>query len=238
VALHHAATPPVIDGKLDEAMWQEAAVMGPFTGPFNPEGPDIATQSVYRTEARAAWDEEHLYVAFICHGPLSTVLHHKYDDPLHEQDVVEMFLDVTGKQKEIAELQVSPSGVTADIYHVWDTPLTYPADKIDWSQLKNLNFDRSWNLAGYTAAGASLTENGVTVGWIVEMAIPMRPILAKQGLPRSLHEGQELRFNLVRYVYEEGAAGKKELRQLNWSPTTRGCPHVSPMALRAVVLTR
>ena len=49
-------TPPVIDGKLDEAFWQQAPVVGNFKT-YNPDFGKVMSEA---TEVRMAYDSENL----------------------------------------------------------------------------------------------------------------------------------------------------------------------------------
>ena len=53
-----AASPPVIDGKIDEAAWRQAQVIESFQSAWLPEG---QRRPPTRTKARLLWDYEHRY---------------------------------------------------------------------------------------------------------------------------------------------------------------------------------
>src|SRR5688500_10642977 len=53
-----AVTPPVIDGRLDEAVWQHAQVITSFQSAWLPEGHRKPPTS---TKARLLWDRDYLY---------------------------------------------------------------------------------------------------------------------------------------------------------------------------------
>ena len=56
-------TPPIIDGKLDDAIWKDAI---PISG-FKSFSPDFGKDASERTIAYAAYDSENLYFAFYCY---------------------------------------------------------------------------------------------------------------------------------------------------------------------------
>ena len=62
-AARRAAEAPVIDGKLDDACWRKADVLGQFFK-FTTVEP-----SKYATEARLAYDAKYLYVGLRCFDP-------------------------------------------------------------------------------------------------------------------------------------------------------------------------
>ena len=60
-----ASGTPGIDGRLTEPQWEEAP---PVTG-FTLYGPADAPPAPVQTALRALYDEQHLYVGVLCHGP-------------------------------------------------------------------------------------------------------------------------------------------------------------------------
>jgi hypothetical protein len=236
--------PLTIDGVLDEAEWANAAVIGPFVGPFAPAVPsagatDLATNPEFRTEARVLWDPTHLYIAFTCRGGDARSDRTKHNEELNKQDVAEAFIDVVGDMSGYAELQANPVGATGTYLHAWDHPPTYQANNIDWAQAKNDHVDAHWMLEGFVVASKAIVVSGKTEGWICEWSVPMSAVLAARGLAVRLHEGQTINANFLRYEYPATSLdgkGQRVLHQLNWSPTVQGCPHVSPMAMKRFVL--
>jgi len=227
-----------MDGKLNDAIWQAAAVTEAFTAPFPPGNPAIAQRADYRTDARLLWDKDHLHVGFRCLAPEIYSTFKNHDDKLYEQDVTEVFMDVGGDLTQFAELQASPYAVTFDCYHLWNPPPTYPADQLDWKAASiGHTVDGKWNLEGFKAATAPLMEDGKQVGWTTELAIPVKNLLELRGLRPTFEQGQIIRANFLRDVYLPGKdPEKREHHQLNWSPVMQGCPHISPMAMRWIEL--
>ncbi|MBB3111244.1 hypothetical protein FHS18_003312 [Paenibacillus phyllosphaerae] len=67
-----------------------------------------------RTQVRACWTTEHLHIRFTC---WDSYIHSTYtmrDEPLYEQDVVEVFIDERGEGTRYMELEVSPYNVIFD----------------------------------------------------------------------------------------------------------------------------
>jgi hypothetical protein len=103
--------PPVIDGKLDDAIWKQARVLKDFyqTEP----GDNIAPSQP--TEAFIGYDAKFLYIAF-----------HAYDDPskiranvakrdaIFDDDYVGFFLDTFNDQRRAFEMDFNPLGIQAD----------------------------------------------------------------------------------------------------------------------------
>src|SRR3954468_2892992 len=103
--------PPVIDGKLDDEVWKQAAVFRDFyqTSP----GDNIAPSKP--TEAMIGYDSRTLYLAFHCYDEpdkiRATVA--KRDEVFNE-DNVRVFLDTFNDQRRAYVLGWNPLGVQAD----------------------------------------------------------------------------------------------------------------------------
>lgn len=66
------------------------------------------------TEVRACWSKDSLYVRFLCADSHIVSDFTQRDDPLYEQDVVELFIDEEGRGHRYFELEISPRNVIFD----------------------------------------------------------------------------------------------------------------------------
>ncbi len=102
---------PVIDGKLDEEVWKNAAVFKDF---LQTEPGDQIPPSK-ETIAYMGYDEKHLYIAFYCFDEpeliRSTVAKR---DAVGGEDYVGVFLDTFDDQRRAYILQFNPLGIQAD----------------------------------------------------------------------------------------------------------------------------
>jgi hypothetical protein len=169
-----------LDGKLDEPAWRRAPASEAFVAPINRGETALADDPAYRTTVRVLHDGSTLYVAFECEGPPFWADRTKHDDHLYQQDVVEIFLDVKGDMREYIELHTSPIGTKGDAYHRWSQPPTYPADQLDWAQVRaHAKLDPEWALEGFEA-GTRALEDG-RQGFVVEAAVPLAGLLEGRG---------------------------------------------------------
>jgi uncharacterized protein DUF5916/cellulose/xylan binding protein with CBM9 domain len=105
------ANPPLIDGKLDDDIWQSAATFKDFYQ-WRPSDSSAASA---RTEAFAGYDTRFLYFAF-----------HAYDEPakvrasvakrdaIFDDDVVGLILDTFNDKRRAYELLFNPLGIQMD----------------------------------------------------------------------------------------------------------------------------
>jgi len=102
---------PVIDGKLDEEIWKQAAVFKDFQRVFAGEH-NVPSKP---TEAYVAYDEKYLYVAFKCWDERdkirATVTQR---DNVFAEDNVRIFLDTYNDQRRAYLLAFNPLGIQQD----------------------------------------------------------------------------------------------------------------------------
>jgi hypothetical protein len=102
---------PVIDGKLDDAVWQQAAVFKDFVQ-FRP-GDNIAPSKP--TEVMVGYDAKFLYFAFRAHddaGKVRATVPKR--DQVFDDDTVGMYLDTFNDRRRCYVMIFNPLGVQAD----------------------------------------------------------------------------------------------------------------------------
>ena len=111
VRIPRLTAPPVIDGQLDDGVWQDAAVFGDFiqTQP----GDNVAP--THPTEFMMAYDEKNLYVAFRViqdrDKVRATVARR---DNIFNDDYVLMYIDTFDDQRQAYVVFFNPLGIQAD----------------------------------------------------------------------------------------------------------------------------
>src|SRR6476660_3910777 len=103
--------PPVIDGKLDDEVWQRAAILKDFYQ-VQP-GDNIAPSKP--TEVLLGYDAKFLYVAFHCYDEPDKVRANipKRDD-IFNDDYVGILFDTFNDQRKAYEFDFNPLGIQAD----------------------------------------------------------------------------------------------------------------------------
>ncbi|MGZ3458330.1 MAG: carbohydrate-binding family 9-like protein [Archangium sp.] len=200
--VHRAARAPVIDGELDDAVWKDATPVvlhNSFDG----------RPASLRTEARLAYDDQNLYVAFDVEDPDVWGTLHERDSSIYEQEVVEIFLDANADGRTYNELEVSPHNVLFDAY--------FPA--------RRQGMDLSWDSGTKTAVKVRGTLDDPSdrdEGWRVEMRIPMARLAEVPHLPP--RKGDRWRFNLYRLEH----VGRQRVEGQAFSPLFIGDSHALP----------
>ena len=169
---NRAVTPPVIDGKLDDACWEEAIVAGNY---LLSGGRGLANQ---RTQSRVAYDGKYIYFACLCKERcLDPALNQldKFKATIRTRDSLQLFGD------DCVELFIAPGEDPAGYYHIGVNSLGVVYDSKGMSQPK------SWD-AEIQARGKLGHEH-----WTLEIAVPLASLSAQ--LPVA---GHVWRLNLCR----------------------------------------
>ncbi|MCW8980203.1 MAG: DUF5916 domain-containing protein [Altibacter sp.] len=139
--------PIVIDGKLEDAAWNEVD----WTTDYVEFEPDNGTPPTEQTKMKIAYDARNLYVAFRCYqkdpSTIERRLGRRDDFP---GDWVEINIDSYGDDRTGFSFTISASGVKGDEFIS-----------------ENGNFDGSWNPIWYVDTQIDAE------GWTAEMRIPL-----------------------------------------------------------------
>ncbi len=166
--------PILIDGLLQEADWQKAAVASDFHKHF----PADSGPAELVTEVRLLFDERYLYIAAYCRqSPAKdfVVQSLKRDFEFNENDAFDVYLDAFGDATSGFAFGVNPYGVQRDGI------IPYGGTKdID------LTWDNRWFVEVNRQADA----------WTLEMAIPFKSLRFKKNQ-------KEWRINFARNAFQE-----------------------------------
>ncbi|MCB9667629.1 MAG: carbohydrate-binding family 9-like protein [Myxococcales bacterium] len=189
-----------IDGQLDEAAWQHAAVSTPFVNTMH------GTPSKLNVVSRWLWNETYLYVAFEVGDTFLNSTFARRDDHLWEQDAVEMLIAPFGERAHYYEIQVSPTG------NVFDTRFDSrrrpaPYGHVDWTS----------RITAKVAVRGTVNDARPDRGYTVELGIPWNALGCDS---RSLN-GLVFRANL--FVLDALKAGGQQA--CGWSPPLVGDFH-------------
>lgn len=200
-----APAPVRVDGYLFDAAWRLADAVS-LDLLICPEGDEASEVRPPRTRAWAAWDDDSLYVAFSARDADAWGTKRSFDDSLWEEDVVEVYLDPDGDQRDYREFEVNPLGAIVDLL------IPRAGDQVDWRTCAR------WNAVGMTAAARVFGE-GPAIGnrdrfWVAEMAIPWSAFAGAPHLPP--RPGDRWRGQFFRI---DRPADPHELLCLAWSPT-------------------
>lgn len=162
ITIERAATPPKIDGVLDDEVWAKVAPLPAAPGDwvsYQPVRGDKMSD-VYRTEARVAYDDRNIYFAFHCFDNepdrIRTTVSRR--DSSFNDDWIAMSLDSAGTGQSAYHLFSNPSGSQMDAINTSASGEQFDADVV-WYSVGKITSD----------------------GYVVEVSIPLQTLRFKGG---------------------------------------------------------
>ena len=107
----YTSSRPVIDGKLNELLWKNAARSAPFRDLIH------GTKAHLDTRAAVIWDDEYLYVAYWIEEPYVKATLTKRDAPIYQDNDVELF--IAGKDGYY-EFEINSYGTIYEVLFFWE----------------------------------------------------------------------------------------------------------------------
>ena len=176
------AKAPVIDGKLDDAVWEKAAVIENFPSFWDKKDPGKLTV------ARTLWDKEALDIGVAMKDAEMIAFGDNHNDYLWNGDVFEMFFKPSTDKPAYYELQVNPKSVLLEV--------PFPGRGVDvgpFSKIKPLG------MSAVAKVDGTLDKPGdVDKGWTAEIKIPWSVFKNSGGIPKA---GTSWNFAFCRYDY-------------------------------------
>lgn len=173
IAIPRFQKPPAIDGELNEDCWRQAAKVENFVTVHEKFGQKITAAEP--TEVLMGYDDQNLYLAFICHAAepdkLVAGTHRIFYD-----DSVEIFLDPRNDQRSGYQLLINCKGAISEL--AWS--VDYDAKE------KIVSFDKKWK--GNAIARTTIQKDR----YLVEVSLPFAPLTEK------FFEGNAWGINLCR----------------------------------------
>lgn len=160
-----ASERPKVKAEEGEVVWLKAPLFPPFE---DKDGAIVKEQ----TEVRALWDEEALYLRFVCHhlsGTPIKALFTNRDEAVFGDDAIEIFFNPDPASPAYVHLAINSLGT------IWDA-----------RSEAGMNLDKKWN--GDWQVAASVQRDR----WVVDVRIPF----AAFGIVPK--EGKELALNFTR----------------------------------------
>ncbi len=170
------AVAPPLDGVGRTGSWAAAAALPRFV--LHDGQPTRQA-----TTARLCYDEAALYVAFEVADDDIWGTYRERNSPIYDEEVVEIFLDLTGEGECVFEFEVSPHNVVLD--------------GVNLRQGRKFDWDDTWSCDGLvTAVAVDGQLDDVSTrdtGWTVTLAIPFAGLGRQTPVP-----GERWRANLFR----------------------------------------
>ncbi len=182
---YRASGPIQMDGRLDEAAWQQV----PWTDPFVDIEGDAKPRPRFRTRVKMLWDDQYFYVGAELEEPhvWGTVTQH--DAVIFQDNDFEIFIDPDGDNHEYYEFEINALNTS------WD--LLLPRPYKDGGKAVN-----SWEIPGLKTAvhvdGTINDPRDTDRGWTVEIAFPWKVLGELAYQPAPPRDGDQWRVNFSR----------------------------------------
>lgn len=183
------ATPPVIDGFLDEAAWRQAQVIESFQFSWLPEG---QRKPLTATKARLLWDREYLYFSAEMEDADVFANVTEQDAAIWTCDVFELFFKPGKDKPGYYEFEVNAANGKLDMFLPSRGAGGYNRHKAE----RPFHLDTAVQVRGTLNHWADKDR-----GWTVEGRIPWRDFLSTGGRPAP---GEIWQHALCRYDYSTG----------------------------------
>jgi hypothetical protein len=215
----HIATAPVIDGDIDEAIWQQ----GKWTSDFIDIEGDLKPKPSLQTNIKMLWDDSCLYLAARIYDPQVWATLKKHDDIVFRDNDFELFIDPVNTTHGYYEIEVNAINTIFDLY--LNKPYRNQGGAVP-----------GWDAHGLRTAvkiqGTLNDPADTDKGWTVEMAIPFKSVNPgfKAAIPQ---HGTLWRINFSRVEYDtqvqngqnvklKDAASGRDLPEHNWVWSSQG----------------
>ncbi len=214
-AIPKTEQPIIIDGRNDEATWQNA----PWTDLFVDIQGDSKPTPTYPTQVKMTWDQEYLYIYAELKEPhiWGNLVNH--DDIIYHNNDFEVFIKPNVHQSEYYEVEINALNTIFDL--LLSKPYRFGGNALT-----------HWDLKGLKSAvhleGTLNNAKDIDKYWAVEMAIPfqsLRPYGPKMA-PK-IGDYWQINFSRVQWHHdlEDGKYSKrkvngktKEEENWVWSP--------------------
>ena len=204
----HAATPILVDGKIDDAAWADA----PWTEDFVDIQDGNRPKPRFRTRAKLLWDDDYLYIAAELEEPHVWATLTQHDSVIFEDPDFEVFIDPTGDTQPYYEFEMNALNTG------WDLMLNKP-----YQDMGRAN--DAWEIPGLkTAVHVKGTLNNpadTDEGWTVEIAFPWKVLGEHAHHAGPPAEGEQWRIDFSRVEWQittDGGVYKKvaDAPEDNW----------------------
>ncbi|MEY2879440.1 MAG: hypothetical protein RLZZ15_1820, partial [Verrucomicrobiota bacterium] len=177
-----ADTPPIIDGRADDPVWQRAALAPSFVQGWREGSP----RPKENTRVRLLWDREWIYFLAEMDDADVTAVVREHDGRLWENDVFEIFLKPSDTHAGYYEFEVNPFAAVVDAFF----PSAESRRERDILRRGEFHVD-----AKVVVRGTLNDPADRDAGWSVEGRIPWSDFAASGGRPAP---GETWRVNLAR----------------------------------------
>ena len=186
--VNYVKIPPVIDGNINDAVWQQAA----WTTDFEDIEGDLKPHPSLQTNIKMLWGDSCLYVAARIKDPdvWSYLTHH--DDIVFRDNDFELFIDPENTTHRYFEIEVNARNTIFDLF--LNKPYRNGGSPL-------VNWDVQHLQSAVKVQGTMNNPADKDEGWTVEMAIPFKSIMVGDNI-QPPKDGSFWRINFSRVEWD------------------------------------
>jgi hypothetical protein len=216
--VRHIVKAPVIDGDINDAVWQQAK----WTNDFVDIEGDLKPRPPYKTNVKMLWDDSCLYIAARMSDPQVWATLKNHDDIVYHDNDFELFIEPGSTTHNYYEVEVNAYNTIFDLF------LNKPYRNGGGGLI-------GWDANGLRSAvkiqGTLNNTADTDEGWTVEMTVPFKAITMGFN-PQIPKDGTIYRLNFSRVEYDtkivdghnvklQDSTGR-DLPEHNWSWSPQG----------------
>ncbi|HEY8780744.1 MAG TPA: carbohydrate-binding family 9-like protein [Mucilaginibacter sp.] len=196
--INYAKTPPIVDGDINDAVWQQAKWTDDFVdieGSLKPMPP-------LQTNVKMLWSDSCLYIAAQIHDPnvWATLRHH--DDIVFRDNDFEVFIDPNNTTHRYFEIEYNALNTVFDLF--LNKPYRNGGSAMT-----------SWHVEGMRSAvkvqGTINNSSDIDQGWTIEIAIPFKAVSLGNNI-QAPKDGTLWRINFSRVEWDTKAVNGEYIK--------------------------
>jgi hypothetical protein len=196
--VHYTKLPPVIDGDINDTVWEQAQ----WTANFVDIEGDLKPKPPLQTNVKMLWDDSCLYIAAQINDPnvWATLTHH--DDIIFRDNDFEVFINPNNSTHQYFEIEYNALNTVFDLF--LNKPYRNGGNAM-------INWDAEGLRSAVKVQGTLNDPSDVDKGWTIEMAIPFKAISLGNDV-QVPKEGTLWRINFSRVEWDTKVVNGKYVK--------------------------
>jgi len=196
--INYTKQPPVIDGDINDACWQQAQ----WTDDFVDIEGDLKPKPRLQTNVKMLWDDSCLYIAAQIHDPNVWAYLKQHDEIVFHDNDFEVFINPNNTTHQYFEIEYNALNTVFDLF-------------LNKPYRNGGNAMINWNVEGLRSAvkvqGTVNDPSDTDKGWTIEMAIPFKAISLGNDV-QVPKDGTLWRINFSRVEWDTKAVNGKYVK--------------------------
>lgn len=175
---YYTNTPPTIDGRIDEQLWNDVTWSEPFV---DIRGYDYTPSPRFKTQVKMRWDSLFLYIAAYLEEPEIWANITQHDQVIFHDNDFEVFVDPASSTHYYKELEINAHAAT------WALCLNKPYANSGYENSSRVFPGKGWDFSSNVVYavhvdGSLNVPSKKNKGWTVEMALPLSDLMYNNTL--------------------------------------------------------